>query len=142
MRVKLKNVGDGMRVVYATNGSMVSIPIGQERTVDLHGRTVTKLRDAQAKGDTLHLAPASERVRVLKPGETPPAPPPAPVRDTPKLGEGFAIKASEALAQAENLDYHALLGMVGRVVPDNKLPPRPTKAQMLDVLRAAASKEG
>jgi hypothetical protein len=138
MRVKLKNVGDAARVIYTVSRNPVSIAIGQERVVDLLDVTIAKLRGAQEKGDTLHVSPASQRVRVLKPGDEPPV-----TKGAIKvpLEKAETITATQALATAENLDYHGLLGVVNRIVPKNDLPPRPTKMQMLDVLRAAASKE-
>jgi hypothetical protein len=148
MLVKLKNVGDAPRVVYDQKRTMKSISIGQEITVDLHGKAIAKLREAQTKGDTLLVFPVARvRVRPAGAGSAGPASPvdekviipKQEVKEPPKPTE--VVTAVAALAISDRCDYHQLLAMVNRVVPENKLPPRPTKPQMLDVLSKAAAKE-
>lgn len=140
MRVKLKNVGDAMRVVYDMTRTMVSIPIGQERVVNLAGKAVDKLRQAQTKGDTLHVSAAPQRVRVQKPDDGQPAAASrAEKQKVPEQKKPEEMTATDVLAMIDSFEYHPLLAAVTRLAPDNKLPPRPTRTQMIDVLRKVSN---
>jgi hypothetical protein len=124
MKLKLKNVGDALRVVYDVNRKMVSIPINAEVTVDLHERLADKLTEASLNGDTLHVQEAPNRVRP-EPPKKPDAPPPTP---------------AEILAKVDELDYHSLLSLTKQALPDADLGPRPTKAAMVNALRGSPVK--
>lgn len=146
MLVKMRNVGDAPRVMYDKSGRKITIGVGKEMQADIHEVLHDRLRDAQDRGDTLKIARVAEpvapggkqrvRVRAKEKGSVT-APAAAGVALVPEAVE-VTPKAVDVLKKASELDYHTLLALVGQIVPDNKLPPRPTMQQMLEVLRAAS----
>lgn len=144
MLVKMRNVGDAPRVMYDKSGRKITIGVGKEMQADVHEVLHDRLRDAQDRGDTLKIARVAEpvapggkqrvRVRAKEKGSATPPAAPGPAPEAVEV----APKAVDVLKRASELDYHTLLALVGQIVPDNKLPPRPTMQQMLEVLRAAS----
>jgi hypothetical protein len=125
MIITLRNVGDAMRVVYDRQGKIVSIPIGQDRRIDLNEPVIERMRSAQSKGDSL-------RILTVTGADA----------STLKLSEPLEPKSSlDALVLAESMDYFTLLATVERLVPSHGLGLRPKREQMLKTLRASSVRD-
>lgn len=143
MRVLLKNMGDATRVFYDATRRPIVVNPGKSVVADLPDSLITHLRAAMAQGATLHCelppepkAPEPEvettrprRVRTPRAGRK--------KTEEPKAAEKKAITPSDVLATASDLDYHTLLSMTNKALPDHTLGPRPTKEAMLNALRRA-----
>ena len=150
MRVLLKNMGDANRVFYDATRKAVVVAPGKSAVADLPDSLITHLRAAMAQGATLHCdLPPEPKKEEPEPEQTAGRgrrvrTPRASGRKkistdepAPKKKEEKVITPSDVLATASELDYHTLLSMTNKALPDHTLGPRPTKEAMLNALRRA-----
>jgi len=115
MLVELRNKSSAVRVVYDTRSKPRTIGVGEKLKIDLPDTTLAHLRQAQARGARLEVHD------VVKQDDVAPIP--------------VGLTAAEVLERSSDLNYYQLLDAVKKVAPDSGLPARPTKVQMIGLLR-------